>query len=320
VEPGTLAHIHLLLNHFPTIGTIVGLSLFVLSFIRKSEVLRHASLEVFFIIALATFATYTSGVAAQAAIKDLQGVSQPALTEHEDAALFALVFMQLTGFVAWLGLWQYRRAARMTGATSAAVMVLTTVSLLAMTRTANVGGEIRHPEIVVGGDTTAEAPAAAPAAKSWMPALAVHDFVTENKWVWPASETLHFVGLSLMFGILALVNLRMLGLFRSLSFPDVHRLLPWATLGLALNALTGMLFFIGSPLQYTNNIMFHWKMAFLMVAGANLLAITVSGQAWEVQAGEDAPAMVKAVAVSSLFLWAGVMYCGRMLAFIGGAF
>ena len=317
MESGTLAHIHLLLNHFPTIGTIVGLSLFVLSYVRRSEALRRASLEVLFIIALASFATYTSGVAAEAAIKDLPGVSKPTMARHEDAALFAFTFMELTGFAAWLGLWQFRRVSRMTRATGAAVMVLAVLSLLAMTRTANLGGEIRHPEIVVGGD---EAPAAEPATKSWLTALAAHDFITENKWVWPASETLHFIGLSLMFGILALVNLRMLGLFRTVSFPDVHWLLPWATLGFALNAFTGMIFFIGSPLQYTNNIMFHWKIAFLMVAGANLLAITVSGQAWDVHAGEDAPAMVKVVAASSLFLWAGVMYCGRMLAFIGGAF
>ena len=38
------------------------------------------------------------------------------------------------------------------------------------------------------------------------------------------------------------------------------------------------------------------------------------------QAGDDAPAMAKWVALSAIFLWVGVMYCGSMLPFIGQAF
>src|SRR6266850_3261743 len=109
-----LAHLHLLLNHFPTIGTVLGLGLLLLGFVRKSEHLKKVSLEVFFIIALATLPVFLSGVAAQAALKNSPGVSAAAIATHEDAALLAFLLMEITGVVAWLGLWQFRRISRET--------------------------------------------------------------------------------------------------------------------------------------------------------------------------------------------------------------
>ena len=68
---------HLMLNHVPTIGTVLGLGLFLLSFVRKNDHLTKVSLEVFFIIGLATLPVFLSGVAAQAALKDSPGVKTP---------------------------------------------------------------------------------------------------------------------------------------------------------------------------------------------------------------------------------------------------
>ncbi|PYR64569.1 MAG: hypothetical protein DMF88_22810, partial [Acidobacteria bacterium] len=109
-----LAHVHLLLNHFPTIGTILGLGLLLLSFIRKNEHLRKVSFEVIFLIALATFPVYVSGAAAAEALKGAAGVSAAAITAHNDAALGSFIMMEITGFFAWLALWRMRRIGRMT--------------------------------------------------------------------------------------------------------------------------------------------------------------------------------------------------------------
>ena len=70
-----LAHVHLLLNHFPVVGTIIGLGLFLCSIVGKSEDLKRAGLIIFLGIALLTIPTYLSGNAAQLAIKNLPGVS-----------------------------------------------------------------------------------------------------------------------------------------------------------------------------------------------------------------------------------------------------
>jgi uncharacterized membrane protein len=311
-----LAHLHLLLNHFPTIGTILGLALLLLGFVRRNDHLKKVSFEVFFLIALATLPVYESGVAAQEALKGQSGVSETAIATHQDAALLAFMLMAITGAAAWLGLWQYRRIGRPTTATVSAVLVLSVITVALMARAANIGGDIRHPEILGGqysSGTETEATA-------WLTSASIKTFVLEHPWVWPTCETLHFLGMSLMFGVLMIVNLRLLGWMKAMSFAAVHRLLPFGILGFGINFVTGMLFFIGAPEQYTQNVAFHWKMVLLELAGLNFLVLTVFEGAWMLPAGAEAPLSDKLLAASALVLSVGVMYFGRMLPFIGNAF
>ena len=140
---------------------------------------------------------------------------------------------------------------------------------------------------------------------------------------WPAAETVHFLGLSLSFGVLLAVNLRILGVMKQVAFADVHRLLPWGMLGFGANLITGMLFYIGQPKQYTDSAPFYWKVVFLMIAGANFLYLTVFTKAWANTDGDvrwDSSPTDKAMAVVSMFAWLTVLYGGRMLPFIGHSF
>jgi uncharacterized membrane protein len=194
-------------------------------------------------------------------------------------------------------------------------LLLAVVTLTLMVRAGTMGGEIRHPEIMVeGGEGTAGY------GPAWLDATAVALFVNERTWFWPALETLHFVGLFVLCGGILLVNLRLLGMMKAASFAAVHRLLPWAAVALGINIISGMLFAITLPDSYINNISFHWKMGLFVLAGINLLYLTAFDQPWKVESGEDAPVWAKTMAVSSIGLWVGVMYFGRMLPFIGNAF
>jgi len=310
-----LAHVHLLLNHFPTIGTIGALFLLLLGYVRRNDHLKKVSLEVFFLIALVTIQVYVSGVAAKEALKGQSGVSAAALTAHQDAALLSFIMMALTGAVAWLALWQFRRIGRPTTATMTAVAVLSVLTSAAMARAANIGGDIRHPEIL-GGQYSSPAGTST----AWLTAASIKTFVLEHPWVWPTCETLHFVGMSLMFGVLMIVNLRLLGFMKGMSYAAVHRLLPLGIMGFAINFVTGMLFFIAASEQYTQNVAFHWKMVLLELAGINFLVLTVYDGAWKLPAGAEPPLTDKLLAASALVLSIGVMYFGRMLPFIGNAF
>ena len=305
-----LAHLHLLLNHFPTIGTIMGGGLFVLSLITNSDDLKRASLVVLLGISLIAIPTYISGNGAQDAVKSLPGVSKTLIETHEGAALVALGFIEVTGAFAWLGLWQFRRLARVPNWNLAVILVLTAVSLGLMARASNLGGEIRHGEIrteqgIVAPDGLART---------------LGSFVTDTRWMWPTCETLHFIGLSLLMGVAFLVDLRVLGVVKGVSFASLHRLLPWAALGFGVNVITGMLFFVGIPGQYIHNTTFYWKMALVMLAGLNAVYFTLLEEPWELGPKEDAPLTAKIAAASAMLLWVGVMYCGSMLPFLGNAF
>ena len=112
-------------------------------------------------------------------------------------------------------------------------------------------------------------------------AAAISRYMVNSPWAWPAGEAIHFLGLSLSIGVLLAVNLRILGVMRNVAFEAVHRLLPWGMLGFGVNLITGMLFFIGQPGQYSDSAPFQWKVVFLMIAGANFLYLTVFKKAVE---------------------------------------
>jgi hypothetical protein len=142
-------------------------------------------------------------------------------------------------------------------------------------------------------------------------------------WLWPACETLHFVGMALLVGIVGLLDLRMLGFIKGLPLAPLNRLLPWGILGFVINLITGFVFFAGDPFQYIHNNIFWAKMLFIAIAGVNVgifYLTDLSRRVDQVGAGEDVPRAARIVAATSLFLWIGVMYWGRMLPFLGGAF
>jgi uncharacterized membrane protein len=312
----SLPHIHLLLNHFPVIGLIIALGLFLISLIGKSEDLKRASLVIFIGLALVSIPTYMSGNGAAEKIQKLPNISKAVLAAHNDAALISLLFVELTGLIAWLALWQYRRFKHARRWSLATVLLLSVVTVYFMAVTGNTGGEIRHPEI----RTVQQAEKQAGDPVPLLDAAAIGAFVSEHKWVWPTCETLHFVGLCLLLGVVFLVDLRMFGVMKNVSFPTLHRLMPWAILGFGINVMTGILFFVAEPGQYTKSVPFQWKMAMVVVAAANALYFTMFDDVWKLRAGENAPAIAKFAAGSAVFLWVAIMWCGSMLPFLGDSF
>ena len=311
-----LAHLHLIINHVPTIGSAAALGLLLLGYVRRNEHLKHVGLEVLFAIAVLTLPVYVSGVAAHQEVRPFKEVSDDAIRVHQDAALIGFTVMEFAGFVAWLALWQWRRHGRAARGLVPAATVLLVLALVVMGRAANLGGEIRHPEILAGG---VAAPAGNPERfMTW----SINQEAVYSRWAWPAAETVHFLGLSLSFGVLLAVNLRILGAMRQIPFSDVHRLLPWGMLGFGANLITGMFFFVGQPGQYSSSEPFKWKIVFLVIAGANFLYLTVWGRPWANGRDDrfDVGLGDKAMAVLSLTSWLAVLWAGRMLPFLGKAF
>ena len=321
-----ISHVHLLLDHFPTIGTLIGLALLVGSLISKNEHERRAGLGVLAAISVVAFPAFMSGRAAQAALKDVPGVSVAVITRHFDAAIPAFLAMQVVGALAWLGLWQSRRRSQIPTATFAGVLVTGFATMLLMMQAANLGGEIRHPEILLtpvtdGAGGAVASGDAAVFTVSWLQSQTIAHLVQTNRWIWPICEIIHYIGLCLLVGVVMIVNLRFFGLLKSVPFAAMSALLPWAVLGLGLNTISGLVFFIGAPKLYITNPAYAWKMVFLMLAGLNGLYLTMfADEAWALKAGEKASFPLRTAAACAIVLWAGVLYLGRMLPFVGNAY
>jgi hypothetical protein len=156
----------------------------------------------------------------------------------------------------------------------------------------------------------------------WLRATPVSQTIVYKIWIWPLCETLHFVGLAMVIGIAGFFDLRLVGFFRQIAVDDVRELMPLAATGFLINLVTGSIFFIGHPEQYVHNPAWWWKVAFLGLAGFNALMfqVLVGKSTVGLRPGTDTPSAAKAIGAVSLISWFAVLYFGRMLPFLGGAF
>jgi hypothetical protein len=144
-------------------------------------------------------------------------------------------------------------------------------------------------------------------------------YIRGSLYVFPFLESLHVVGLTMVFGTIAILDLRMLGI-ASTRRPvarvaiDVEK---WAWWAFALTAVTGALMFITNAGVYYHNIFFRLKMATLVLAGLNVaffeLTARRSIQRWNDDA--KAPVAGRAAATVSLILWIAIIFLGRWIGF-----
>jgi len=314
-----LAHLHLLLNHSPIIGTIIGLGLFLTSIAWKNDDLKRTSLILLVAVALLALPAFFSGIGAQAAISKDPAVPAVLIDRHEGAAILALFFMEITGALAFIGLWKrYRFSADKRWSWDlVAILFFSAVTAGLMARVGTTGGDIRHPEIGF-------AQRVAGTEESGLSAI-VHvfepspskfrDLMLISKWWWAFMMDLHFIGLAVLIGTVGIFNLRLLGFAKPLPLAPLHRLTPWAMAGFGINTLTGILAFIGMPSYYTFDIAFWLKMLALLLVATNVgvFYLTAFHKVEHLGPNEDAPRLAKFFAAMSLVLWFAVIALGRYI-------
>lgn len=156
---------------------------------------------------------------------------------------------------------------------------------------------------------------------AWLKTTEISQAILNSMWLWPVCEIAHFTGLSLLVGAIGFFDLRLLGWFRGVPLRAAWSLVPWAKLGFAIAAATGVIFFVGAPGQYINNVAFYAKLVFLLIAGANAAAFELFYKgSLDAYTGGETPTAYRAIAIVSIVSWFFVIYWGRMLPFIGNAF
>jgi hypothetical protein len=83
-----------------------------------------------------------------------------------------------------------------------------------------------------------------------------------------SGETVHIIGLALLFGTIVVVDLRLLGLGRNVSAVAVTRnVLPWTLAGFAVAAATGSLMFTAHAAEFATLPIFLLKMTLIVLGG-----------------------------------------------------
>jgi hypothetical protein len=154
----------------------------------------------------------------------------------------------------------------------------------------------------------------------WLQATSVSVALqAEVAWLWPICETIHFMGLGLFMGVVGFFDLRLMGVVKRVSMKAVTDLLPWGILGLVVNVITGVIFLVSQPVQYSNSTAWWAKFLCLVVAGVNIVVFETMfrERANTLQAGEEPPLSLRLLGGISLAAWFGVLYFGRMMPYIG---
>lgn len=145
-------HIHLLLNHFPVIGTLLGGLLLLWGIAAKQSSLKSAAAVILAAMAVIAIPVFLTGEPAEESIENLPGVSESFLELHEEAASLAMWLLGITGVASLLALWLQRRQHARAAASFLVTVVLALLSFAAMARTGYYGGKIRHTEIRSASD------------------------------------------------------------------------------------------------------------------------------------------------------------------------
>jgi uncharacterized membrane protein len=306
--PQAWSHVHIILNHFPTVGFVFALIFYIAALATNNTVMKRASLVLFVICAILGVPTYVTGAASMWALSGVPGISKAVINAHRDMALVTLFGLAFTGVLAWIELWRFRHLGRFSSVSLYLVLAFAIITLGVMAETGHRGGQINHPEIRLATDVLPTDPKV-----GWSPAI--ESLINHVIWFVPW-QTVHFFGFSLIFGTALAISLRVLGFWKSMPFSAVHRLLPLGVFGVVINVFSGMLILFADSFRYLNATTFAPKVAFITIGAIAVLYFSCSERLWTVKAGEDAPMSAKWVAAVVLLSWAGVIMGGRLIPYV----
>lgn len=153
----------------------------------------------------------------------------------------------------------------------------------------------------------------------WLENTAGSIYIRESLLFYPLVETTHVLALCLFLGLIALLDLRLLGYgLRTVPVSEVAgRLLPWALAGFGLMVISGALLFYSGPVKAAANIFFRIKLFLIVLTGVNALLFhfTIYRRVASWDQAASPPARAKLAGALSLLLWCGVVICGRMQAY-----
>jgi hypothetical protein len=139
-----------------------------------------------------------------------------------------------------------------------------------------------------------------------------------TEWLFPIVETCHVLSLTIVFGSIVMVDLRLLGwTARGSSIAGLTReTLPWVWTAWGFAALTGSMLFISKAVTYAGNFDFQMKFLCMALAAVNMLVFHFG--AYRKVADWDtgrAPGPARLAGGLSMTFWLAVIFFGRWVGF-----
>jgi len=139
-------YLHMIINHFPIVGTIIGSILVIVGLVFKNEGVKISGLGIIVFAALMAVIAYLTGDSAENAVQNLPEIAESLINRHEDIATISMYLMIPSGLLAAMTLYSIWKKENSVVFLLVITLVFTLISAAAMVFTGYTGGQIRHSE------------------------------------------------------------------------------------------------------------------------------------------------------------------------------
>lgn len=149
-------HLHLILTHFPIVGTCIGIGILAFGLVLKNTSLQITAYTIFFAMALLTIPVFLTGEQAEETVEHMAGVSEQLIENHEELAEKAIWLMGFLGIISLAGIIVQLKKSRFSKLISILILVISLGTFGLFAKVGNLGGQIRHTEIRTSGGNNQE--------------------------------------------------------------------------------------------------------------------------------------------------------------------
>ncbi|WP_374405653.1 hypothetical protein [Pelagerythrobacter sp.] len=154
------------------------------------------------------------------------------------------------------------------------------------------------------------------ALNGWLDGIGLVDWARGSAVVYPIANVLHILGLVMLVGAIAVVDLRIAGLWRRLPLePLSHALTPIAIAGLLVQGASGLVLFAADGEALATSTTFQLKLILLALAVLNALSFRFRWRRKRPGALAQPSPIERASALFSLFVWVCIAILGRLIAY-----
>ena len=141
------AHLHMVVIHFPIIGTIFGLGILITGIVMKNTVIKNVAYVLFVIAAIFGLVSMSTGEGAEEIAENLPSVTDQIIHEHEEMAEKLALVLYILGGVSLVGLFMNVKNHAKASLVSYIAFLIALVGVFLGKQTGTTGGEVRHTEI-----------------------------------------------------------------------------------------------------------------------------------------------------------------------------
>ncbi len=141
------AHYHLLVNHFPIIGTIFGFGILLTGIVLKNNIVKNVAYVLFIVTAIFTAVSMGTGEGAEEVVEEMPNIGKQIIHEHEEMAEKLALVLYVLGVVSLLGLYTNVKNHSKAKLVSFLALLIAMVAVFLAKETGTLGGEILHTEI-----------------------------------------------------------------------------------------------------------------------------------------------------------------------------